>query len=183
MLRQQGHPNPKYKNIEMVVMNPKSITMGELYGQEVLPSKDWVDGLASYYLRKYTKNTDPTLQSWMLFDGPVDALWIENLNSVLDDSRLLCLANGQRIRLGDNIRLLFEAGDLREASPATISRCGMVYMDQKDLGWRPLVVSWMERFVQSWTYGEGDMQTAVLSPEIIKNLDGLHGRHHPRLLQ
>jgi dynein heavy chain len=169
-LRTSNVQGDKFKKIVMNTVNPKSITMGELFGQEVLPSKDWCDGLASYFLRKYTKNEDDSVQSWILFDGPVDALWIENLNSVLDDSRLLCLANGQRIRLGDNIRLLFEAMDLNEASPATVSRCGMVYLDKLDLGWRPYVNSWFERFIYNWTNGDPDNRQLVLSKEIIDNL-------------
>jgi dynein heavy chain len=167
-LRFQKDPNPRYNKIDCVVMNPKSITMGELYGQEILPSKDWVDGLASYYIRKFTKKEELEEQSWIVFDGPVDAKWIENLNSVLDDSRLLCLANGQRIRLGDNIRLLFEVGDLKEASPATVSRCGMVYMDQKDLGWRPIVVNWVNNYLYNWIDQEDGKP--ILSEDIIKHL-------------
>ena len=169
-LRLDHHPNERFKNVELVVINPKSITMGELYGQEIVTTKDWVDGLASFHIRRYTNRTDPELQSWVVFDGPVDAHWIENLNSVLDDSRLLCLANGQRIRLGDNIRLLFEVGDLKAASLATVSRCGMVYMDPKDLGWRPYVQSWLDRFMRSETNYDQDLGAEKFTPEIIKNL-------------
>ncbi|KAF6034189.1 DNAH14 [Bugula neritina] len=82
---------------------------------------------------------------WLVLDGPVDTTWVENLNTVLDDSKILCLSNGERIALADGMRLIFEVDNLSQASPATISRCAMVYMDPVDLGWQPYVKTWLQR--------------------------------------
>lgn len=65
---------------------------------------------------------------WIILDGPVDTFWVENLNSMLDDTRTLCLANSERITLTNKIRVIFEVDSLSQASPATVSRCAMVYM-------------------------------------------------------
>ena len=82
---------------------------------------------------------------WIVLDGPVDTLWVENLNTALDDSKVLCLASGERINLTPPMRFIFEVDSLAAASPATVSRCAMVYMDPVDLGWRPFVTMWFTR--------------------------------------
>lgn len=86
---------------------------------------------------------DDDVWRYVCFDGDVDALWIENMNSVMDDNKLLTLANGERIRLSSHCALLFEVGNLAFASPATVSRAGMVFVDPKNLGYAPYWQRWI----------------------------------------
>jgi len=127
---------------KLYIMNPKAITVIELYGILDIVTRDWTDGLLSNIFREINKPTDKKERKYMVFDGDVDAVWVENMNSVMDDNRLLTLPNGERIRLQKHVSLLFEVGDLQYASPATVSRCGMVYMDPKNLGYKPYFYKW-----------------------------------------
>jgi dynein heavy chain, axonemal len=137
----------RFQVVKKKVLNPKSISMGELYGEENADTQEWTDGLASKILRKFAQAQGSQRKSWCVFDGPVDALWIENMNTVLDDNMTLCLVNGERIKLNHDIRILFEVQDLAQASPATVSRCGMVYITPSDLGWRPYFDSWVQNYM------------------------------------
>ena len=105
-------------------------------------------------MRKFAQIKGSERKNWCVLDGPVDALWIENMNTVLDDNMTLCLVNGERIKLNHSIRILFEVQDLAVASPATVSRCGMVYITPSELGWRPYFNSWVRNYMSRFLKDE-----------------------------
>uniref|UniRef100_A0A8C5L4X8 Dynein axonemal heavy chain 2 n=1 Tax=Jaculus jaculus TaxID=51337 RepID=A0A8C5L4X8_JACJA len=135
---------PNFNIVREFPLNPKALSLGELYGEYDLNTNEWTDGILSSVMRNACADEKPD-EKWILFDGPVDTLWIESMNSVMDDNKVLTLINGERIAMPEQVSLLFEVENLAVASPATVSRCGMVYTDYIDLGWKPYVQSWLDK--------------------------------------
>ncbi|CAM9594499.1 unnamed protein product [Lampetra planeri] len=114
------------------IIDPKALSKDHLYGTLDPNTREWTDGLFTHILRKIIDNVRGELhkRQWIVFDGDVDPEWVENLNSVLDDNKLLTLPNGERLSLPPNVRVMFEVQDLRYATLATVSRCGMVWFSE-----------------------------------------------------
>lgn len=99
-------------------LNPKVVTNDELFGVINPSTREWKDGLFSTIMRDQA-NLATSGPKWIVLDGDIDPMWIESLNTVMDDNKVLTLASNERIALTKEMRLLFEISNLRTATPAT----------------------------------------------------------------
>lgn len=124
-------------------LDPKTISTRDLYGYTNMTTKEWKNGLMSHYMQYFSEETTDGKPKWIILDGDLDANWIESMNSVMDDNKLLTLANNGRIVVKDYMRLIFEIRDLKHATPATVSRAGILYISD-DNGYQ------RECYIKSW---------------------------------
>ncbi|KAM4600952.1 dynein axonemal heavy chain 11 [Polymixia lowei] len=124
-------------------LNPKAVDIDELFGFIHPATRAWKDGLLSSLMREQANISHPG-PKWIVLDGDIDPMWIESLNTVMDDNKVLTLASNERVPLSASMRLVFEISHLRTATPATVSRAGILYVNPQDLGWNPYVASWID---------------------------------------
>lgn len=128
--------------IRTYTISPKSMDRSTLLGHLDINTRQWFDGVLTQTAIA-VNSEPPEVTSWIICDGDVDPEWIEALNSVLDDNKLLTLPSGWRIQFGSNVNFIFETHDLINASPATISRMGIVKFNAEDLNPSALLEPWL----------------------------------------
>ncbi|KAG5494148.1 hypothetical protein JKF63_01983 [Porcisia hertigi] len=130
------------KKVPLYVVNPKALPREQLLGRMDPDTREWFDGVLTDAAKKVVKE-ETSVQSWIFCDGDIDPEWVESLNSVLDDNKLLTMPNGVRVQFGDNVNFLFETHSLEFASPATVSRMGIIYLSEEDADPKMTVASWL----------------------------------------
>mmetsp|Transcript_20380 Transcript_20380/g.17683 ORF Transcript_20380/g.17683 Transcript_20380/m.17683 type:complete len:432 (-) Transcript_20380:261-1556(-) len=126
------------------IMNPKAMNRTQLLGYMDNDTREFTEGVLTSSAREVVKESQDVL-NWIICDGDIDPEWIESLNSVLDDNHLLTLPTGERINFGNNVNFIFETHDLQYASPATISRMGMIFLNQEDINFKSLITRWVKK--------------------------------------
>ncbi|KAI8810783.1 dynein heavy chain and region D6 of dynein motor-domain-containing protein [Cladochytrium replicatum] len=130
------------QKIKYITINPKSLSRNVLLGQMDVDTREWSDGIVTVAARNAVKEPQD-ITTWIYFDGDIDPEWIESFNSVLDDNHLLTMPTGERIQFGNNVNFIFETDNLKFASPATISRMGMIYISEELLDIKDILNSWI----------------------------------------
>jgi len=116
------------------VIDAKTVSKADLIGQLDGVTGEWRDGIVPALLRQAAEAEAAALEGrpapkrWIVFDGDVDPEWAESLNSLLDDNKILSLPSGERLPLPSGAHVVFEVDSLAHATPATVSRCGMVWL-------------------------------------------------------
>lgn len=116
-----------------------------LFGRVRDEAGSWRDGLCAAALRRFASTDESTDRKWLVLDGALSGPWIESLYTLLDESRTLHLPSGERLLATGSVSVVFETASLTEASPGLTSRCGIVHVDTRPVGWRPYASSHVAR--------------------------------------
>ncbi|KAL6447918.1 hypothetical protein ACFW04_000175 [Cataglyphis niger] len=138
LLQDQGNKIGAAVKLETIM--PEVVDNDMLFGYFCDKSGVWKDGLCTSIFRRFTEDTS-TDRKWLVFDGTLSGTWLENLNTIFDESKMLYLTSGERLPVTESMSVIFETTSTIEISPSLISRCGIIYIDSHSIGWRPHVLS------------------------------------------
>ncbi|CAK9814005.1 Dynein axonemal heavy chain 7 [Anthophora quadrimaculata] len=122
-------------NVKLETIVPNTIDADQLFGYLDVKSKVWKDGMYSKVFRSFLEN-DSSDKKWIVFDGPLNNTWIENLYTVLDTNKVLHLPSGEKLHMTNSISIIFETMNMEDVSPAILSNCGIVYIESSSIDWR-----------------------------------------------
>lgn len=141
-----------FTDVHITTIYPKSVELDDLYGKQISSSQSgdniYVEGLLPYHIKdlcNMVKDEKTRLNKWLCLDGPVDTLWIESMNTLLDETKMLSLPSGYRINLKQDVKIIFETENLVQATPATVSRVGLVFFESDKLTWFPIARNWLDK--------------------------------------
>lgn len=136
----KSNPNTSITEYDVVyrIVNPKSISMEQLYGHTDPMTREWHEGLIEKLFREMCTVAATQCRGWIVFDGIIDPSWIECMHTMIDNNRKLCLASGEMIEKPSLMTIFFETDDLQYASPATVARCAIVYVNESKEQWKCL---------------------------------------------
>lgn len=162
---------------ELYTIDPKSVDKEDLYGVLDGTTLEWKDGIFTSLLRTILANQrgESDKRHWIVFDGDVDPEWAENLNSVLDDNKLLTLPSGERLSIPDNVRIILEVDSLEHATPATVSRCGMIWFSSDTISSEMCLEHLMGELRTENIAGDGNLSRDAVPPSQISFLDAIEG--------
>ncbi|KAG5312033.1 DYH7 protein, partial [Pseudoatta argentina] len=126
--------------VKLETVVPGVVDSNALFGYFCDKSGVWKDGLCTTIFRRFIEDTS-TDRKWLVFDGDLSGMWIENLHTILDENKMLYLTSGERFSTTNSTSIIFETMSMMEISPSIISRCGIIYIDVHSIGWRPYMLS------------------------------------------
>ncbi|XP_076235073.1 dynein axonemal heavy chain 7 [Calliopsis andreniformis] len=158
-------------NVKMETIIPGIIDTDQLFGYFDKKLKIWKDGICSKIFRSFSEDHSSD-RKWVVFDGHLNNVWIENLYTVLDTNKVLYLESGEKISRSDSVSTIFETMNIMEASPAVLSRCGIIYIDSSSIDWRPYIQTHI--FKHNIYNGYEDILCSLLDWIIDPSLEFIH---------
>ncbi|XP_028521906.2 dynein axonemal heavy chain 7-like [Apis cerana] len=131
-------------NIKIETIIPTTIDINYLFGYFDKKMKIWKNGICSKIFNSFSKN-DPYDKRWIIFDGSLNTIWIENLYSILDTNKILYLTSDEKINMQNSISIIFETISMEDISPAILSTCGIIYIESNSIDWRPYVKTYFSK--------------------------------------
>ena len=153
--------NLRIQGVSARRLNPKGMSIDELFGTFDKESHEWLEGVFTAHYREFAGMRNAK-KKWILLDGPVDFMWVENLNSILDDNKKMSLPNGESIKMSDGMCILLETNNMRNVTPATVSRCGLIHLHRKETcDPKAIFNQWLRKLPPNLTEYVKDLETAA----------------------